>query len=563
MKRIINIKVIATVTVIVTGLVYSCSDEFLDRAPLGAISEVSLANSAGVNGSLIQTYRTLRGANVAAWYTSPSNWVWGSVRSEEAYKGSEASDQNQLNPIERYEVLPNNGSVHDKWRGCYDGIGMANQTLRLLAQATDIPDAERLQIEAETRFIRGFHHFEAKRTFNKAPYIGESVVSTSDFQSITNDADIYPQIEADLQFAYDNLTPTKDQKGRVNKWAAGAFLAKALLYQNKYAAAKTIFDNLITNGVTSSGEKYDLLPRFSTVFRGANENSKEVIFGVQVTVGDGTGGANSNLEGELPNPHNDGPGGCCGFFQPTQTLANSYRTSAGLPVANPHATALLQHENSPGSFPDRGSFDPRLDWTVGRVGIQFLDWGVAASSWIRNLPNGGPFLPIKNIHTQAEVGSFQVSGGWGQPTSGRNILVMRYSDLLLMAAECEVEAGSLEKAREYVNLVRTRASNPADFVQKEGVDEAAYEVATYNTTWTDQAVARAAVRLERLLELAMEGHRFYDLVRWGVASTVLNDFITREAPIRTHMAGAVFSTEDNYLPIPEYVIAQSTGNIKP
>lgn len=563
MKLKFNIRIVLTSCLMVAGLTYSCKDDFLERAPLGAISEVSLANSAGVNGSLIQAYRTLRGANVAAWYTSPSNWVWGSVRSDEAYKGSESSDQNQLNPIERYEVLPNNASVRDKWNGCYDGIGMANQTLRLLAAATDISASEATQIEAEARFIRGFHHFEARRTFNKAPYVGENIVSTSDYQAITNDADIYPQIEADLQFAYDNLTETKSEKGRVNKWAAGAFLAKALLYQQKFAAAKAIFDDLIADGVTSSGESYDLLPRFSTVFRGANENSREIVFGVQTTVGDGTGGANSNLENELANPHNNGPGGCCGFFQPSQTLVNNYKTSAGLPVANPNATNVEQHEANPTTYPDRGQFDPRLDWTVGRVGIQYLDWGVAESSWIRNLPNGGPFLPIKNIHTQSEVGAFQVSGGWGQPTSGRNILLMRYSDLLLMAAECEVEVGSLETARTYVNLVRARASNPADFVQKAGVNEADYQISTYTTPWTDQAAARSAVRLERLLELAMEGHRFYDLVRWGIAQTTLNEFITRESPIRTHMDGAVFATEDNYLPIPEYVISQSTGNIKP
>src|SRR5690349_1581580 len=90
--------ILATGVLVATSVV-SCSEEFLDRPPLGAISEVALANEAGVNGSLIQAYRTLRGSNVANWYTSPWNWVWGSVRSEEAYKGSESSDQNQLNPI--------------------------------------------------------------------------------------------------------------------------------------------------------------------------------------------------------------------------------------------------------------------------------------------------------------------------------------------------------------------------------------------------------------------------------------------------------------------------------
>jgi hypothetical protein len=548
----------------------SCSDKFLDRQPLGAISENSLANAAGVNGSLIQAYRTLRGANVGAWYTSPMNWVWGSVRSEEAYKGTEASDQNQLNPIERYEVLPNNGSVLGKWNACYDGVGQANATLRLLAQATDLSEADRKRIEAETRFIRGFHHFEAKRNFNKAPYVDETKLTTADFRSVKNDADIYPQIEADLKFAYDNLPETQAQRGRVNKWAAGAFLAKALLYQRKYTEAKVIFDAIIgadpanAVGRTSGGDRYGLLPKYGDVFRGANENSREIIFGVQVTVGDGTGGANSNLDSELPNPHNDGPGGCCGFFQPSQTLANSFKVGAdGLPLANPHATPLRQHENSPDNFPERGDLDPRIDHTLGRVGIQYLDWGTAAPSWIRNLANGGPFMPMKNIHQQAERGSFYIAGGWGQAQSGKNILVMRYADLLLMAAECEIEVGTLDKARTYINLVRTRAANPEGFVVKTGTPEAAYKVSPY-AAFADKTAATAAVRNERLLELAMEGHRFYDLVRWGIAEQTLNAFIAREASIRTHLRDARFvASEDNYLPIPEYVIAQGGGSITP
>jgi hypothetical protein len=553
--------ILATGVLVVTSAV-SCSEDFLNRPPLGAISEASLANEAGVNGSLIQTYRTLRGSNVANWYTSGWNWVWGSVRSDEAYKGSESSDQNQINPIERFEVLPGNPSVLDKWRACYDGVGMANTTLRLLKASTTIAPDAALQIEAETRFIRAFHHFEAKKTFNKAPYVGEDVVTGPQFRELKNDADIYPQIEDDFKFAYDNLTETKVQKGRVNKWAAGAYLAKVYLYQKKYALAKEVFDDVIADGKTSSGADYALLPRFSQVFRGANEHSAEVIFSVEVTVGDGLTGANGNVEMELPNPHNDGPAGCCGFFQPSQTLVNNYKTSGGLPVANPNASNVLNQENAPATFPDRGIFDPRLDNTVGRVGIQYLDWGLAKASWVRNLPNGGPWLPKKHNHTSAENGAYQTPGGWGQGISGRNILLMRFADVLLMAAEAEIEAGTLEQARTYINMVRTRAANAADFVNVGGVNEADYQISNYTVAFADKAAANQAVRTERLLELAMEGHRYYDLTRWGILAPTMTEFITREKATRQHLDGAVFNDPvDTYLPIPEYVIAQSGGNL--
>jgi starch-binding outer membrane protein, SusD/RagB family len=564
MRNKIKITSILTAGFIAASTIYSCKDEFLDRTPLGAISETAISNAAGVNGSLIQAYRTLRGANVGNWYTSPYNWVWGSIRSEEAYKGSESSDQNILNPIEAYAALPNNGAIRSKWDACYDGVGMANTTLRLIPLAKDLTAEQATQIQAEARFIRGFHHFEAKRNFNKAPYVGEEVTTTEQFQAIKNDTDIYPQIEADLQFAFDNLTETKSEKGRVNKWAAGAFLAKVYLYQKKYNEAKALFDQIIANGKTSAGEKYGLLSKYSDVFKGDFENSKEVIFGVQASVGDGTPGNNGNVETELPNPHNDGPGGCCGFYQPSQTLANSFRTTdAGLPAPNLHASPVLQHENAPATFPDRGTFDPRLDHTVGRVGIQYLDWGLAKPSWIRNLPNGGPFLPKKNIHYNSERGKYQTAGGWGQSISGKNILVMRYADLLLMAAECEVSAtgGSLAKATEYVNMVRNRAANPDDFVRANGVLEANYRVAPY-ATFASADQATAAIRHERLVELAMEGHRFYDLVRWGVAESVLDTYIAREKGRMTYLEGADFrAPEDEYLPIPEGVIAQSKGNL--
>jgi starch-binding outer membrane protein, SusD/RagB family len=562
MKNKIKVTAILTAGFIAASTVYSCKDEFLNRPPLGAISENALANAAGVNGALIQAYRSLTGANVGAWYTNAYNWVFGSVRAEEAYKGSEASDQADLNPIETYAVLPGNPVINTKWTSCYDGVGMANGVLRLLPKATDLSADQALQIEAEAKFIRGFHHFEAKRNFNKAPYVDETAINPEDYQAIKNDGDIYPQIEADLKFAYDNLTPTKADKGRVNKWAAGAFLAKVYLYQKKYNDAKALFDQIIASGVTSSGEKYALLDKFSDVFKGDFENSKEIIFGIQYTVGDATQGANANLETELANPHNDGPGGCCGFFQPSQTLANSFRTDAlGMPVANPHATPVTNHENS---GPDRGTFDPRIDHTVGRVGIQFLDWGPAKSSWIRN-NYGGPYLPMKPIFYSSEKAKYQTAGGWGQNRTGKNTLLMRYADLLLMAAEAEVDAtgGSLAKALEYVNLVRNRAKNPADFVKNAttGLNEANYVVAPY-TAFADKATATTAIRHERLMELSMEGHRFYDLVRWGIAESVLDAYIAREKTRMSYLASADFkASEDSYLPIPESAISQSAGNL--
>jgi hypothetical protein len=549
-----KIKISILTGTLVLAVMISCKDEFLTYGPKGVVSEAQLTTKFSADKLLVSAYRTLNGTNVGAWYTSPMNWVWGSVRSGESYKGSEAGDQNQLNPIERYESIANNASVQAKWDACYDGVWQSNLAIRAANEATDLSENERTQVLAEARFLRGFHHFEAKRTFDNVPYVDETKVSEVELQSVKNDVDIYPQIEADLQFAYDNLPPTQPQVGRVNKWAAGAFLAKALLYQKKYAAAKAVFDVLIASGTNNAGVKYALLPKFSEVFRGANEHSSEVVFGVETIIGDNTGGANSTLDAELTNPHNSGPGGCCGFYQPSQSFANSFKTVGGLPDPNPHADPINQQESDPTNFPYRGELDPRIDHTVGRVGIQYLDWGPASASWIRFVSFGGPFLPKKNVHTSAELGTYQAPGPWGQSQSGRNILVMRYSDMLLMAAECEVEVGSLAKATEYVNMIRTRAANAADFVDA----TTAYTISNY-PPFTDKATALAAIKKERLLELGMEGHRMFDLVRWGDAEAEINAYIAREQATRTHLKDASFDAEDLYLPIPQFAISRSNG----
>jgi len=132
-----------------------------------------------------------------------------------------------------------------------------------------------------------------------------------------------------------------------------------------------------------------------------------------------------------------------------------------------------------------------------------------------------------------------------------------------MAAEAEIEAGSLAKALEYVNLVRARAANPAGFVKKGGVNEANYVIEQY-TSFADKTAAQKAVRMERLLELATEGHRFFDLVRWGIDVPTLNAYLAHESKILvTKFGGATYQATDKYLPIPQQQIdIQGTSVLK-
>jgi hypothetical protein len=211
--------------------------------------------------------------------------------------------------------------------------------------------------------------------------------------------------------------------------------------------------------------------------------------------------------------------------------------------------------------PDAGNLDPRLDWTVGRRGIPFLDWGPhPGKTWIRDQGNGGPYTAKKNSYYKTQYKTKTDATNWANGLTATNYKFMRFADLLLMAAEAEIEAGSLEKAREYVNRVRDRADN--DVVKNpNGTPAANYKINPYPGPWTDQAFARNAVRFERKLELALEGHRFFDLVRWGIADVELNAFLAYEKPLLSAGYGSAtfVKGKHEYYPIPQRQIDLQTA----
>ncbi len=548
-----------------TIILISCKKSFLDRPPQGVYSETQLANKKGVNGMLISTYATLDGRQ-GSWYEGGSNWVWGSVSGFDALKGSERTDQVDVNPIMKYDFSPNNPIVGQKWNAVWDGVGQANQVLKTLPKATDMTDAEKKQVEGEAKFIRGFWHFEGKKMFKNIPYVDEKVV---DFKIPNTSApnvyvNVWPQIEADLKFAYDNLDETKPNKGRVNKWAAGAFLAKAYMFQNKFTEAKALFDVIIVSGKTAEGTPYNLTANFHDNFKVGTEHNAESIFAIESTYGDGST-TNGNYDNALNYPHSPStPGaGCCGFFQPTQNLVNSFKTDAvGLPLPDTYNNSDVDRDANLTSAqpftPYAGNLDPRLDWTVGRRGIPYLDWGVhPGRDWIRDVTFGGPYSPKKNVFYKANLAATAGSVGWGWNNEALNVPLMRFADVLLMAAEAEIEVGGaagLVKAATYINRVRARAAaSPIPG------STATYLITQY-AVLADQATARKAVRFERKLELAMEGHRFFDLVRWGIAATSINtEYLPKESALLPNpLGGGTFTVNKNeYYPIPTFAIVQS------
>ena len=560
---------------------YGCKDFLTNAAaPQGTLNEQTLANRGGVEGTLIAAYRALDWNNGVGgnWGSTASNWVWGSVTSDDAYKGSEANDQPPINDVEAYHWATGNveGYLNEKWRGVFEGVVRANAAIRLLKQVVaaspnEITTADARGIEGEAIFLRAHFHFEAYRMWGNIPYYRED---DTDFRKANVTAtEALTQIIADLDAAIALLptTPRNGQVGRATSWAAKAYKGRVQVYAGQYAAAVTTLSEVRASNV------FGLETSFERVWTGFGDadNGKETILAYQASSNDGEpNGNNANYGERLNFPHSGSHFGCCGFHQPSQNLVNFYQVDnvTGLPLAltDPNWNARNTNMTSATIVP----VDPRLDWTVGRDGVPFKDWGVHLPSWIRAPAYGGPYSPKKHIHERLS-GAEQTSGGWAPAQQNSvNIHIFRWADALLLLAEAYVETNNLPAALLIVNEIRTRAGATAQGPGTDrptmaiGIDDARITWADYRIglypAFPTQAFARDAVRNERRLELAMEGQRFFDLRRWGQAVTVLNAYLKgvgggAEETRRAHLLAAEPVAPKHALyPIPAIQIQLST-----
>lgn len=567
------------------SILYACSKDYLDTAPTGLLLNEVVANEAGVNALLVGAYAALdgqiNGTDGASWAASVSNWVWGGVASDDATKGSDIGDQSSIVPVENYTVDATNGYVADKWRFNYAGISRANDVLKIMAQA-NLPEAIQTSIKAQALFIRGYIHFELKRVYNNIPYITE----TGDPTKVVNTIDAWPLIENDLKFAVDNLPPDQAEVGRPTRYAAEAVLARVYMFQKKWNDAKPLLDDIIASA------KYSLMPNFEDNFLAAERNNKESIFEIQYSVNDGADESPNAGWGDALNfPVDiDGTGTCCGFYQPTQNLVNAYRVDpgTGLPYINGQPAGDFKNDMDLTSnevfIPDVTTpVDPRLDFTVGRRGVPYLDWGIMrGSTWIRDQANAGPYLNKKNMFLKKDKGILSTTTGWATGVNNNSYRAIRYAHILLWRAEVASETADLDYATTLVNMVRNRAKDGNRIMGRTttyvlssqtgiGIDNtlpaANYMINPYPATFANLDEARKAIRMEMRLETAMEGFRFFDLVRWGIAATTLNDYIAQDKAFRSLLTGATFTASKNeYWPLPQTqvelqpgVLTQNTG----
>ena len=566
-----------TVVIILILVLFSCSEDFLTKEPPGAAAGSVITSPDGVEAVLTGTYSYLKGRSMFGGALC-TDWTYGSVTSDDAYYGT----WSVYPPIERYEITPSHSYPAERWRDCYNGAARANSTLWALSenQKGDNPIARQraLQIEAEAKLLRAWFHFQANKVFENIPYLKtEAELYPLLPQEVPNTDPAWDQIETDLQFAIDNLpeTPPSNEPGRLHKYAAEAVKAHAHMYQNELSLAKPLLDDIINSG------RFQLAPEFWHNYDMTHENNIESIFEIQAVT---TSTAQSSVFPAGAAFFQKGPASCggWGFFQPSQCLFEAFQvTGNGLPVLDiDDREPLANDQGLAGSatfVPTDHLLDPRVDWTITRRGIDFLGWGInPGDSWIREQSLGGPYMTKKYMHLKSEQALNNNSTGF---YNGKNYRMYRLANILLWRAEVAVEEGDLEMARELVNMIRTRAKNSTqvmglctsyeNLAQNPVVDwtlpAANYMVEPYpegHEAFSGKEEARKAVRMEIRLEFATEGHRFFDLRRWGIDGEVLNDYIARDSEFRSYMRGAVYDPEKHdYWPLPRQAVDEQKGII--
>ena len=636
--------------VLAVGVTNSCKEDFLEISPNGALAKNVLATADGVDAMLIGAYAMIDGVSGQGfgWESASSNWVFGSIRGLEANKGTDSGDQPDINPIQSYNETSTNPYLDVKWRSVYEGISRCNATLLLLAdaeKANTVTTDEAASFKKQARALRGLYHFEAWRMWGKADGSGIPYVTETADKTVKNTTDVRASIIADLTEGT-TLAENMGQVGRFNATVSKVVLAKALMQMNKdYAGAKTLLQAVKTGGKKPDGSAIGLEPLYGDIFDASKRNGIEAVYTVQYSVNDGSGGWNGGWGEVLNFPYKSGgsPGGCCGFFQPTQEFVNSFRTSGGLPMLDfsyntgadlrdsgipsggawepndgndkdddgndlkadkaddkdeyvkgdvvtvylpgfPYIDKAYESLTGTDAAPNVGNdpllsptnwkliwtednslaYDPRLDWTVGRRGIPYLDWGIhTGQDWIRDQSYAGPYSPKKQVYKKSQEGKLTEVGNWTSGWTANGYRMIRYADVLLLLAECQIETNDLAGALININLVRSRAADPAGFVKEDdGTTNAANYVINTYTTLTDQATARKIIQMERKLELGMEGHRYFDLQRWGNVTTELNRILAYEKPLRSALYGSsTVGAEDVNYPIPQRQIDISSGAI--
>lgn len=542
----------------------SCSD-MLDTVPQGEFTPEQIDDES-VEGLVASAYAGLEShfyGNNEAFAGPSTNWIFD-VRSDDAYKGGGGTSMEEnIHLLEISEITSDNVSCLNKWQNNYYAISRVHNAMLALQQASSVSNAD--QIMGELKTLRAWYYFDLIRIFKRIPYFTES----EDVNTKTNDEysrdEIFGFIKRDLSEAIEVLPQHKSAAGRITRTTAQAIMAKVCAFTSDWEGVKTYADAVITSG------EYELFANFGDISKINCNNGSESIFALQCSTANDN--AHINWCNLLNCTYSDGNlyGTGDDFFYASQNLVNAFRTNPdnGLPYLDGTFNSVDVTEDY------AGTIDPRLDFTVGRIGFPWRGHTYTAG-WCRAYDVYGEFSNKKGWPAPEEA-----NAAWPWGCSALNFMFIRYSDILLLKAEALIElaAGSnaatdegLVEARDLINKVRQRAADSVDGTYSPrdlDPSKADYYVGLYptdydgNLAWTKDR-ARMALRMERRLELALEGNRWFDLMRWGedyLLSTI-NTYMTEESELRPYYQGRSISSNEIFMPVPLAEIDNSNGLYK-
>lgn len=545
LKNIYKVAVSTALAVSVLGMA-SCND-MLDIAPSGQFGDDQL-NDNSIDGLMASAYAGLEAhffGNNEAFSGPITNWVFD-VRSDDAYKGGGGvSMEGYIHQLEISNLTNDNAVNLNKWRNNYYAIARVHQAMNAI-NGSSLTD--KTPLIAELKLLRAYFYFDLIRVFERIPYLTENCVATEVRYDEFSREQIYGFIKDDLKFAWENLPESQADAGRFNRYVAAALMAKVSAQTSSWSDVVTYADYVINS------HKYELYDNFCDMSKVEFNNKKESIMAIQFSTANNNSHVNfCNLlnttysEGNLFGSGDD-------FFLASQNLVNAFRTDEnGLPYLD-------------GTFNDvkvtsdyEGNVDPRLDFTVGRIGFPFRGH-TYNEKWCRAYDVYGEYSGKKGL---IDPSSSDMVQGFPWGASPLNFCLIRYADILLLKAEAEIELGTnLSDARELINSVRRKAARSIDAgyspVELDPT-RASYFVAEYPEQGWTQDYARKAVRMERRLELAMEGQRWFDLQRWGNTVEVMNSYFESEANVRSYLSGANMTADELFLAIPQEEVINSGG----
>ncbi len=533
-------KKIYMMLMVAAGLLTATScDDFLEVKPSGTVDE-ELAFS-DPEGMLTAAYASLG----ADWYNYPFNlWPYGSLSSDDAMKGGSGTTDTNYHPVEVWSNLTASQPDHmdELWYRLYVSVSRANRAILAIQQYGDeVLGADVAKVRmGEARFLRAHFYFKLIQLWYQVPWIDEVVLKEAAQEQTSNvqftHEELMLKVIEDFEAAYNSVPETPSDKARVNKYAAAAMLAKCYLtlaYGDGYEASNG-YSHInqqymqkvveLTGYIANSG-KFGYEADFGDLFMENNEGNIETIFAVQHSdyIDDNTKFGRNNWSNML--------NGCWGiwskgwdFHKPTQNLVNAFKVDAdGFPMFDNYDA---EHNIHPvNGVPVDQKWDPRLFHTVGMPTFPYkyeAEYTLTTDN-SRNPANYGFYTSLKEV-PQRSLGESYTESTW--QGFAMDDYVVRFTEVMLWRAEALIETGNIPEAINIINDIRRRANNSVS----KYIQYAANQIRTlgYYATGVSKDEARKYLRWEKRLEMAMEPERYFDLRRWGLASSTLNAFFASE-----------------------------------